>query len=143
MRARPSATSGPARARFADARDDAGFTLAEVVVAAAILMFAVASATYGLVQNARLTGVAVDRTTAGSLATQELEQLRNENANGRALDAGPSTITVHGVDYTVTPALNPAATAACPSGTTRRVTVTVAPAHALARAARYDSVLTC
>jgi prepilin-type N-terminal cleavage/methylation domain-containing protein len=125
------------------ARDDAGFTLVEVVVAAAILVFVIASAVYGLTQNVHLTGVAVDRTTAANLATQELEQLRNENANGRALDDGAQAVTVHGVDYTVTPALDPAATAACPSGTTRRVTVTVAPTQAPSRSARYDSVLTC
>jgi prepilin-type N-terminal cleavage/methylation domain-containing protein len=132
-----------ARARVEALRDDAGFTLVEVVVAATILVFVVASAAYGLTQNVHLTGVAVDRTAAANLATQELEQLRNENANGRALDGGPYAVTVRGIEYTVTPSLSPSATAACPAGTTRRVTVTVAPTRAPSRSTRYDSVLTC
>jgi type II secretory pathway pseudopilin PulG len=129
--------------RLGLARDDAGFTLVEAVISATILAFVIASTVYGLTQNVHLTGVAVDRTTAANLATQELEQLRNENANGRALDSGTSTVTVHGIDYTVTPTMTPAATSSCTPGTPRRVTVSVAPSNASSRAARYDSVLTC
>jgi type II secretory pathway pseudopilin PulG len=131
------------RVRVTWARDDAGFTLVEAVVAAAVLAFVIAATVYALTQNVQLTGVAVNRSTAANLATQALEQLRNENSNGRALDSDPYPVTVHGVEYTVTPALAPAATTSCAPGTVRRVSVTVAPSHAPSRSARYDSVLTC
>lgn len=125
------------------ASDDGGFTLAEVVVAIGVFTVMATTATYGLVTTLQLTNVTKDRVAAANLASQELERLRSENTTTQQLDSSPRTVTLHGLRFTVTPGLNPAAAVECDPGGTRQVSVVVTWNSNPPRTARYDSVLAC
>lgn len=134
-------STGRWRARLAT--EDGGFTLAEVIVALGLFTVMATTATWGLVTTLQLTNVTKDRVAAANLAAQELERLRSENANVEQLDSTPQTVTLHGLRFTVTPKLNPAAAVDCAPGSTRQVSVVVSWNSNPARTARYDSVLAC
>ena len=122
---------------------DGGFTLAEVVVSIAlfaVVSFAVMSA---LVTLVKLTGVTQNRVAASNLARQEIEKLRGQNSTLSLLDATASTVALKGTSFTITPIMNPAATATCAAGASRNVTVKVSWKDSSIRTVRYDTVLSC
>lgn len=122
--------------------DDAGFTLVETVVAFTIFMILVGSATFWLVKTIQLTGTTRNRVAAANLAAQEVETIRGAHNNGKQLDATTHDVKLHNTTFTVTPALSPGADDDCPTGSTRRVTVTVT-WNGSAKPVRYASVLAC
>lgn len=123
--------------------EDSGFTLAEVLVSLGLFVVMSVTATYGLIDTVKLTNVTKTRVAAANLATQELERLRSQNAANAELDSVARTVTLHGTTFTVTPSLTPAATADCPTGSFRNVSVVVTWNSTPARNSRYDSVLSC
>jgi Tfp pilus assembly protein PilV len=141
-RSMTSRSSAGRRCVRAVAADDAGFTLAEVLVSLGLFMVISLTALYGLVTTLKLTNVTKDRVAAAQLATQELERLRSQNTKFQ-LDSTARTVTLHGIPFTVTPSLTPAANGNCPTGSSRKVTVIVTWNSTPARSARYDSVLSC
>lgn len=124
-------------------RDDSGFTLAEVIVS--ILLFTIMSfaVMFALVTLIKYTSVTQNRVAASNLARQEVERLRGQNSTLSLLDAGPSSVTLKGTTYTVTPILSPAANASCAPGAARNATVTVSWNGSGSRTVRYDTVLSC
>jgi Tfp pilus assembly protein PilV len=119
--------------------DDAGFTLAEAIVAFTLFLVLVTSATWWLVKTVQLTTANRDKVAAANLATQEIERLRSEANSGQQLDLTAHAVTLHNTDYTVTPVFNP--TGSCATGSSRTVSVTVS--WSGANPIRYDSVLAC
>jgi type II secretory pathway pseudopilin PulG len=135
-------SAGLGCARFA-LRDDSGFTLIEALVAFVLFIVMSVSATYALVSTIRLSHMTQNRVAAANLANQAVEQLRLQNNANSQLDASTRTVVLRGTRFTVTPVLNPISTAACPLGTTRKVTVIVSWNGSGARSPRYDTVLSC
>jgi type II secretory pathway pseudopilin PulG len=134
-------STGHALARLAD--DDGGFTLVEAMVAFALFTIMATTATFGLVQIIRATNTNKDRVAAANLATQEVERLRGQHNANQQLDSAAQTSSLHGTSFTVTPTLNPIATATCPDGTSRGVTVMVTWNGSGSHPVRYDTVLAC
>jgi type II secretory pathway pseudopilin PulG len=131
-----------ARART-DEPDDEGFTLAEVVVSIALFTVVSFAVMLALVTLVKLTGVTQNRVAASNLARQEIEKLRGQNSTLSLLDAAALTVPLKGTTYTVTPIMNPAATATCAPGASRNVTVKVSWKDSSTRTVRYDTVLSC
>lgn len=121
---------------------DAGFTLAESIVAFGIFIVISTAALWWLIDTVKLTGQNRDRITASALANQKLEKLRGESNAGQSLDSGTTPVTVHGITYTVTTSLTPGSTDNCDTGSSRQVSVSVTWSGASAPI-RYDSVLAC
>jgi Tfp pilus assembly protein PilV len=119
--------------------EDAGFTLAEAIVAFTLFLVLVTSATWWLVKTVQLTTTNRDKVAAANLATQEIERLRGEANLIQQLDATTHVVTLHNTDYTVSPVFTPAGS--CAIGATRAVTVTVS--WPGGNPVRYDSVLAC
>jgi Tfp pilus assembly protein PilV len=71
--------------------DDAGFTLAEAIVAFTLFLILVTSATWWLVKTVQLTTTNRDKVAAANLATQEIERLRSEANGSQQLDATSHT----------------------------------------------------
>jgi Tfp pilus assembly protein PilV len=129
-------------ARFRRGSDeDAGFTLAEAIVAFTLFLVLVTSATWWLVKTVQLTTTNRDKVAAANLATQEMERLRSEANGGQQLDASTHTVTLHNTDYLVTPVFTPATGTNCLTGASRAVSVTVS--WPGGTPIRYDSVLAC
>ena len=125
--------------RLRRADEDAGFTLAEAIVAFTLFLILVTSATWWLVKTVQLTTTNRDKVAAANLATQEIERLRSEANGSQQLDATVHTVTLHNTDYTVTPVFTPSGS--CATGATRTISVTVNwPGGS---SIRYDSVLAC
>jgi Tfp pilus assembly protein PilV len=119
--------------------EDAGFTLAEAIVAFTLFLVLVTSATWWLVKTVQLTTTNRDKVAAANLATQEIEKLRSEANGSQQLDATVHNVTLHNTNYTVTPVFTPAGS--CATGASRSVSVTVSwPGGS---PIRYDSVLAC
>lgn len=132
------------RAAEVEGRDDeAGFTLAEVIVSIALFTVISFSVMFALVTLVKYTGVTQSRVAAANLARQEVEKLRGENSTLSLLDPGASTVTLKGTTYTITPVLSPAANATCNPGAARNVTVKVTWNNSGSRSVRYDTVLSC
>lgn len=125
------------------AGEDDGFTLAEVVVSIALFTVVSFAVMLALVSLVKLTGVTQARVAASNLARQEVERLRGQNSTLSLLDATASTVTLKGTTFTVTPLMNPAATAVCAPGASRNVTVKVSWKDSSFRSVRYDTVLSC
>jgi Tfp pilus assembly protein PilE len=125
------------------ATDDAGFTMAEVVVSIALFTVVSFAVMLALTTLVKLTGVTQNRVAASSLARQEIEKLRGQNSTLSQLDATASTVELKGVSFTVTPIMSPAATATCAAGASRNVTVKVSWKDSSIRSVRYDTVLSC
>jgi Tfp pilus assembly protein PilV len=123
--------------------DDSGFTLMEALVSFVLFTIMATTATWGLLNLIKLTGVTTNRTTAANLATQELERMRFESNTGHEVDSVPQTVKLHGITYTVTPSASPAASDPCSTGSSRKISVIVTWNSTPARSARYDSELAC
>ena len=123
--------------------DDDGFTLAEVVVSIALFTVVSFAVMLALVTLVKLTGVTQNRVAASNLARQEIEKLRGQNSTLSLLDATALTVDLKGTTFTVTPIMNPAATATCAPGASRNVTVKVSWKDSSTRTVRYDTVLSC
>ena len=123
--------------------DDDGFTLAEVVVSIALFTVVSFAVMLALVTLVKLTGVTQNRVAASNLARQEIEKLRGQNSTLSLLDASASTVALKGTTFTITPIMNPAATATCAPGASRNVTVKVSWQDSSTRTVRYDTVLSC
>ena len=123
--------------------DDEGFTLAEVVVSIALFTVVSFAVMLALVTLVKLTGVTQNRVAASNLARQEIEKLRGQNSTLSLLDATALTVKLKGTTFTVTPIMNPAATATCAPGASRNVTVKVSWKDSSTRTVRYDTVLSC
>jgi Tfp pilus assembly protein PilV len=119
--------------------EDAGFTLAEAIVAFTLFLVLVTSATWWLVKTVQLTTTNRDKVAAANLATQEMERLRSEANSGQQLDLTTHAVTLHNTDYTVAPVFTP--TGSCATGSSRTVSVTVS--WSGGNPIRYDSVLAC
>jgi len=118
--------SAAGRGMSGDDRDnDSGFSLVESVVALTIFAVVAASATMWLVKTIQLTSITSGRTAAIAVAGQQLEKVREERNSGRQLDSGNATVTLENRSFTVDTTLNPAGDAACATGSTRQVTVSV------------------
>ncbi len=101
-----------------NARD--GFTLLEVLIAASILVFVVASTT-ALIVAAMTQGTVSQRATAAAaVAQREIESLRDMRYDDIA-SAGPTTVTVGNNTYTVTRVVTPND----PAPNMKRIQVTV------------------
>ena len=130
--------------QLADAAED-GFTLVEVLVAFTmfvIISFASLTALYTIVKS---TAITQNRVAAANLARQEIERLREQNSTASQLDGTTpiTSTTAQGTTYTITPTMNPAATATCSPGTERQVSVVVSWQNSGLRNVRYDTVLSC
>lgn len=126
----------------ARAGDDRGFSLVESVVALTLFAVVAASATAWLVKTIQLTSANRGRNTAIAVAGQQLERVREERNSGRQLDAGTTAVTLQSATYTVTTTLYPAYNAACQTGSTREVSVSVTwPGNI--QPVRVDSELAC
>ena len=123
--------------------DDDGFSLAEVVVSIALFTVVSFAVMLALVTLVKLTGVTQNRVAASNLARQEIEKLRGQNSTLSLLDATALTVELKGTTFTVTPIMNPAATATCAPGASRNVTVKVSWKDSSNRTVRYDTVLSC
>jgi len=139
----PPKTLAGRLARVRQDDPDAGFTIAEVVVSIALFVIISVAVTSALLTLVKYTGVTQNRVAAANLARQEIEQLRGQNSTMEALDSGPSSVTLQGTTFTVTPLLSPAANASCAPGASRNATVTVSWPHSGSRTVRYDTVLSC
>src|SRR6185503_17363132 len=91
-----------------EAGEDAGFTLAEVIVSIALFAVISFSVMFALVTLVKYTAVTQNRVAAANIARQEVERLRGENGTLSRLDLAPTTVTLKGTNYTVTPLLSPA-----------------------------------
>jgi type II secretory pathway pseudopilin PulG len=123
--------------------DEAGFTLAEVIVSIAMFTVISISVMLALVTLVKYTAVTQNRVAAANLARQEIEKIRLQNSTVSQLDSGAATVSLKGTIYTVTPTMSPAANAGCAAGATRNVTVTVTWNNSGSRSVRYDTVLSC
>jgi prepilin-type N-terminal cleavage/methylation domain-containing protein len=120
-----------------------GFTLTEVIVSIALFTVVSFAVMMALVTLVKLTGVTQNRVAASNLARQEVEKLRGQNSTLSLLDAVASTVQLKGTTFTITPILNPAASATCTPGAARNVTVKVSWKDSSTRSVRYDTVLSC
>ncbi|HST46685.1 type IV pilus modification PilV family protein [Jatrophihabitans sp.] len=120
-----------------------GFTLTEVIVSIALFTVVSFAVMMALVTLVKLTGVTQNRVVASNLARQEVEKLRGQNSTLSLLDAAASTVKLKGTTFTITPILNPAASATCTPGASRNVTVKVSWNDSSNRSVRYDTVLSC
>jgi len=89
---------------------DAGFTLAESIVALTLFVIALTFGAIGITQTIQLTGVTSARVAAANIATQEIERLRLANLTGHALVLAPPSGSVPS-SYRVTNTIG-----ACASG---------------------------
>ena len=126
-----------------EAGEDAGFTLAEVIVSIALFTVISFSVMFALITLVKYTAVTQNRVAAANLARQEVEKLRGQNSTLTQLDVGAATVSLKGTTYTVTPVMSPAANVTCAAGASRNVTVTVTWNNSGTRSVRYDTVLSC
>ncbi|HZC74068.1 MAG TPA: prepilin-type N-terminal cleavage/methylation domain-containing protein [Jatrophihabitans sp.] len=127
-------------------QDDAGFTLAEVIVSITIFVIMATSASYAIWGLIKTTRATQNRVVATNLARQEVERMRLQAGTARQLDSAPQTVTLKGHTYTVTPTMTPPAndpTSPCDTGQFRSVTVTVAWSGSGGQTVRLDTELAC
>ena len=129
--------------RGGSAARDEGFTLAEVIVSIALFTVISFSVMFALVTLVKYTAVTQNRVSAANIARQEIERLRGENSTLSQLDLTPTTVTLKGTNYTVTPLLSPAGNVSCTPGSFRNATVKVSWNDSGSRTVRYDTVLSC
>jgi type II secretory pathway pseudopilin PulG len=121
---------------------DNGFSLVESVVALTLFIVLAGAATAWLITTIHLTSLTRNRLEASSLATQELEKIREERNVGQVLDSGVRVVTFHNVAFNVNATLNPGTSGSCATGQSRQVSVVVSWTGATAPV-RVDSVLAC
>lgn len=125
------------------ASDDSGFSLLESVIAFGIFMIVLVSVSSMLVSAGRLTTTTRDRTAAANLAAEQIELMREQNANGQGVNTG-GPILLRGITYTVAVSAFPAFNGACASGSSRQVSVTVSWNGGDGQhATRDDTVIAC
>lgn len=104
--------------------EDEGFTLLESVIAFGMFMIVFVTVSSLLVSNGRLTTNTRDRTAATNLASQQIELMREQAANGQGVNLG-GPISLKGVVYTVGVSATPTFASSCASGSSRQVSVIV------------------
>src|SRR6476660_4340676 len=114
---------------------DAGFTLAESIVALTLFVIVLTFGAIGITQTIHLTGVTSAKVAASNIATQEIERLRLANLTGHALVLTPPSGSVPSA-YSVTNTIG-----TCVSGV---LPLTVAVTWGdQTRTITYDSELAC
>src|SRR5690348_10155027 len=87
--------------------NDAGFSLVESVVALTMFIVLAGAATAWLITTIHLTSLTRNRLEATTLASQQLEKIREERNVGQVLDSGVHVVTFRNVAFNVTSTLNP------------------------------------
>lgn len=129
----------PVRERTADH----GFTLAETLVALAILVVVGISATALVINLLRTSRATQLRITATNLAQQDLQRMRaiNDPSTSSAIVSATLLQVVGGTSYTIARTVTSSATP-CVSGGYRTVTTTVTPTNST-RAVTLATRLAC
>ncbi len=122
--------------------DDAGFTLAEVIVSIVLFTVMSVAATTAILTTVKLTNRNENRVLAANIAREQIENLRLANTTSASvLDEGTHSVQLKNKTFMVTTALSPSAGTSCTSGSWRLTTVTVTAAGQ--QLVRYDAVLAC
>jgi prepilin-type N-terminal cleavage/methylation domain-containing protein len=82
------------------ARDEAGFTLVEVLVALVLLSVISSGVAYGLIQSSRITGDSRTRVVAANVAAQEIDRVRAV-ADPLTIETMSFDTTLNGQDFHV------------------------------------------